>query len=378
MVTTRAIIVAIIIVIALGVAAAVMHRALTTTTTIASMYTPMGHTSTVSSVAATMSKTTTHQSDVVLKIFCAGSLYIPFKKVAEEFTKRYGVPVHIEPSGSVYAVRKVIDLGKRCDVIAVADYRLLPMYVYPNYSGWYIAFARNEIVIAFTENSRYADIVEKHPEKIFEILMRPDVRYGFSDPNQDPCGYRAVGVLALASMYYHNEDILRELVLDKIPGARVESKSGVLHIYVPPSFTPRGNLVVRPKSVDLIHLLEAGELDYAFEYKSVAIQHGLKYVELPPQINLADPQYDSFYRRVVVHILAGTPREKAISMSSIVYGLTIPVNAPHPDLAIKFVELLLSDIGRRIFEECGQPFLPKVLGWGAIPDELKRLIQVVG
>jgi len=314
----------------------------------------------------------------VLKVFCAGSLYIPLKKLAEEFRKRYGVDVHIEPSGSVMVVRKVTDLGKRCDVLAVADYRLLPMYVYPNYSDWYVAFARNEIVIAFTDKSRYADVVEKHPEKIFEILAKPEVRFGFSDPNQDPCGYRAVGVVALASLYYRNSSIFEKLVLDNVPGVRIENESGVLHIYVPPSFTPRGNLVVRPKSVDLIHLLEAGELDYAFEYKSVAIQHGLKFVELPKQINLADPKYDDLYSKVVVHILSGTDRERAVAMESIVYGVTVPKNAPNPDLAIEFVKLLLSDVGRKIFEECGQPFLDQVLGWGSIPEELKGLVKIVG
>jgi len=38
-----------------------------------------------------------------------------------------------------------------------------------------------------------------------------------------------------------------------------------------------------------VALLEANAIDYMFQYKSVAIQHGLKYIELPKEINLSDP-----------------------------------------------------------------------------------------
>ena len=35
---------------------------------------------------------------------------------------------------------------------------------------------------------------------------------------------------------------------------------------------------IRPKEVDLVALIEANAADYMFQYKSVAIQHGLKYL----------------------------------------------------------------------------------------------------
>ena len=316
-------------------------------------------------------------SSKVLKVFCAGSLYIPLKEFSRLFSTRYGVDVHIEPSGSVMAIRKVIDLGKVCDVLIVADYRLIPMYLYPKFTKWYVAFARNEVVIAFTNSSKFSSIISKDPTKIFEVLKKHSVRIGFSDPNQDPCGYRAIGVIALASLYYRDEAIIKELLLKLIPNLKVSLINDTIHIYVPSTITPKDGLVVRPKSVDLIHLLETGEIDYAFEYKSVAIQHGLKYVELPSHINLANPNLDPFYSRVVVHILVGTEGEKAIPMGSIVYGVTIPKNAPNYDLAIKFVKLLLSNEGRHIFETYGQEFLKKPLAYGLVPNELSGLVKII-
>ncbi len=305
----------------------------------------------------------------------AGSLTIPLQRLAEGFEKQYGVKVLLEPSGSVEAVRKVTELGKACDVVAVADYRLIPMFMVPRYAKWYIAFASNNLVVVYTDKSRYADEVKNsaNPMTVFQVLERPGVRYGFSDPNRDPCGYRAVGVIGLAALTTHNLTLLEDLVVSRIPGSRYELRNGTLHIYIPASPEPRGGLVIRPKSVDLIAMLEDGALDYAFEYRSVAVQHHLRYVELPPEINLGDPGMARLYSRVVVHIMAGTDREKAVAMAPIVYGVTVPVNAPHPREALLFVKYLLEE-GRRMFEEAGQSFLKRPLGFGEVPGELRGLV----
>ena len=41
---------------------------------------------------------------------------------------------------------------------------------------------------------------------------------------------------------------------------------------------------VRPKSVELVSLLKTGNMDYAWEYLSVAVQHDLKFIKLPDKI----------------------------------------------------------------------------------------------
>ena len=47
-----------------------------------------------------------------------------------------------------------------------------------------------------------------------------------------------------------------------------------------------GGKFIRPKETDLLALLEAGEIDYLFIYRSVAQQHGLKMILLDDAMNL--------------------------------------------------------------------------------------------
>jgi molybdate/tungstate transport system substrate-binding protein len=136
---------------------------------------------------------------------------------------------------------------------------------------------------------------------------------------------------------------------------------------------------MRPKETDLLALLEAGVIDYLFIYRSVAVQHGLQFLELPPEVNLADPERADYYGRVSVVQRADRPGGSArVAASPIVYGVTIPTAAPHPEAARRFVEMLLSQTGRRMMAEAGQePLRPALLsplsGTDAAPLPLEKL-----
>ena len=116
-------------------------------------------------------------------------------------------------------------------------------------------------------------------------------------------------------------------------------------ISVPDVQQPQGNKVtLRASEVDLIALLQTGYLDYCFLYESNAKQYGFNYIELPNQVNLGDPAYASNYQRV--QIVYSHQRFATITLDRtgepIYYGLTIPSNAPHPQLAEQFIQFLLT------------------------------------
>jgi len=304
-----------------------------------------------------------------LKIFHAGSLSIPLEDVNREFKdymreRGYKLEIQAESSGSVMAVRKVTDLERQADIVAVADYTLIPQMLIPNFTDFYVIFATNEIVVAYTNESRYAD--EINSENWFEILARPDVTFGFSDPNQDPCGYRSVMLMRLASLYY-NKPIFEELV-EKNTNIYAEGN----HVIAPAQIQTNDKVVIRPKEMDLASLVESGSLDYFFIYKSVAEQHKLRYVELPNEINLKDCSKADFYAQVSITL---SSTNQTIKAKPIVYGVTVLKNAPNREIALDYLKFMLSESGKRIFEENYQEFIWPPVAFGEIPEELEGVVM---
>lgn len=295
---------------------------------------------------------TVEQQKVVLKVFHAGSLTEPMKAFKEAFEKKYpNVEVQTEAAGSAATIRKVTELGRVADVIASADYSLIPKMMYPEYANWTIMFAKNQIVIAYRNDSKYAD--EINSQNWYQILRRPDVKFGFSNPNDDPCGYRSQVVIQLAELYYNDSTIYDDLVA-KHSNLKFVEENGTYVLRMPNSenIDPDTNkLMIRSMEMELIHGMESGEIDYFFIYRSVAQQHGFRYVELPPQIDLSSTKYADFYSKVKVVLANG----KTVVGKPIVYGLTIPTNAEHKEYAEKFVELIISEEGQKILQKLGQP-----------------------
>jgi molybdate/tungstate transport system substrate-binding protein len=132
---------------------------------------------------------------------------------------------------------------------------------------------------------------------------------------------------------------------------------------------------MRPKETDLLALLESGNVDYIFLYRSVAEQHKLKYLLLPDEINLKKSEFTELYNSVSVDINGKTPTEKITQKGEpMVYGITIPKNAPNKELAMVFVKFLLSkDKGMAIMQKLGQPsVVPSATNtYNKLPEELK-------
>ncbi len=285
-------------------------------------------------------------------IFHAGSLTVPMKALAEAFQALHpNVTFETEASGSNSAARKISELDREADVMMSADYTIIDKLLIPDWADWNIRFARNTMVIAYTGQSQHAD--EISAENWYEVLTRDGVIYGHADPDADPCGYRTLLVWQLAEKHYG------------VPG---------LYTTLDEHCPPRN---VRPKSVELIALLETGDMDYAWEYRSVAVQHGLDFVELPDEINLSQVEHAEFYAEASVDIAGKEPNiTMTIEGKPIVYGVTIPDVALSPDLALEFVKFLLGPEGQAIMEQQGQPpIVPPVADdKDALPAELEALV----
>lgn len=266
----------------------------------------------------------------VLSVFHAGSLSVPMKNLAAAFKRENPeVTIQLEASGSLSCVRKITELNQICDVLALADFNLIDDLVIPVYADWNILFAANELCLVYQKASHKSDLI--NTQNWFEILLDPDVRYGRSDPDADPCGYRTVLVMMLADRYYP-QGVKWQKLMEK------------------------DTRFIRGKETDLNALLESRTIDYMFNYRSVAVQHGFNYLKLPDSINLGNPGLNSWYSTAEIDVRGSSPDSKLRQRgASILYGLTIPLNAPNLALAEKFVRFITDpEKGRIIIEESGQ------------------------
>jgi len=291
-----------------------------------------------------------------LKVIAAGSLLAPFAEIEQEFEAAHpGVDVQIEGHGSIQVIRQVTDLHKTADLLAVADESLIPDLMYrpdkatgKNYTDWYLPFATNEMVIAYTSKSRYHD--EINQENWYQVIARPDVRLGFSNPMLDAAGYRALMVVQLAEEEYSDPTLFEHVIADHFPSTiNVTTKGTATTITLPEILRPSDNkVVIRDGSIYLLSLLEAGGIDYAIEYKSVAEGMNLSYVTLPASINLGSFDYADQYRQVTV--VLGFPRFSTIGQERtgrpVVYAMTIPSNAPDPELAREFINYTVNETAK--------------------------------
>ncbi|MEA2004437.1 MAG: tungstate ABC transporter substrate-binding protein WtpA [archaeon] len=318
------------------------------------------------------------QKKTELKVIYAGSMIVPFAELEKEFESTHpDVDVQMEGHGSIQAVRQVTDIHRNVDVLVVADENLIPDMMYPSHADWYVRFATNQMVIAYINNSGYAD--EINDSNWYEILARPDVTFGFSNPMLDACGYRILMVTKLAENYYDDQTIFDDLIAANIdPEFTIITDGDTAIVRVPETLDPRTEkIVIRGGSVQLLALLDFGEIDYAFLYKSVAEQHGLRYLELPAEIDLSSPEYEDDYKKVTIQL--GFQRFTSVGAKRvckpIFYGITIPKNAASPELAAEFVEFVISEEGFAVLWDMEQPTVSPVAdNPDKMPDRLRSAL----
>lgn len=288
------------------------------------------------------------QSETI-NIYHAGSLSAPFKAISEAFlSENPNFNIKIEVGGSLANARKVTEAKGDCDIFASADYKIVDNLLIPEYTNHNILFARNEMVIVKAPNARYKN--EINSENWIEILLKEDVKFGRSDPNSDPCGYRSEILIDLAQIMQTDKNFKNQM-LNK----------------------DKNN--IRPKEVDLIALLQTNSIDYAFLYLSVAKQHKLEFVELNDSINLGNLELEDFYKQGKTEIADKTPNSKQIIIGEpIVYSVSLMHRAKENEAAIKFLDFLLDeDKGLKIMREQFQLTInPQTKEFEKLPELIKK------
>jgi molybdate/tungstate transport system substrate-binding protein len=289
-----------------------------------------------------MSTRTIERGDV--NVIYAGSLIsIMETKIGPAFS-HLGYNYRGEGHGSIQDANMIIDGQRFPDIFISVGEKPITKLIdnNPSLAKWYIGFASDEFVIAYNPKSQFAADFGATPW--YQVLAKSGIRFLRSDPLLDPKGCYTVIATKLAGILYHNS-ILSSSILK---GERNQDQ-------------------LRPEEI-LLTLLETGEADAIPAYKHEAIERGFPFISLPPQINLADPAFSSYYKQASCTQLHGTLNFG----KPIVFDVTIPNTVRNTEGAIQFVKFLFSNQGKKIFQNDGFSLLLPTAGGNktAIPEAI--------
>ncbi len=195
------------------------------------------------------------------------------------------------------------------------------------FPGWAIAFAADQIGIAYTSTSTttsaamavlsaYNAATSTNTTSawydFFNNLTSGQIKVGMSNPNDDPAGFRAWMVLQLAGIAYNG------------------GLSGQQY-FVNRMISNHGN-VTAASAAALVPALETGQINFLFIYKSDIASEGLNLIQLRGGVNLGVPSYNSFYSQATYMTSGGLEKGAAI-----VLWLTVPKDSTDTANSVNFV-----------------------------------------
>ena len=260
-------------------------------------------------------------------VYIAASLTKPLQPALDAWGSAHHVRVLLESGGSLEHARKITELHRVPDLLVLADADVFPELLFPRYVDSYAAFARNRMVVAYRPTSRHASEIDS--TNWTRVVTRPDVEVGRTDPSAAPVGYRTLLLFQLAERHYREPGLAARLL------ARAPDRN------------------VRPNAAALAALLQLGELDYIYDYESVARTFGLTWIPLPDDIDLGDPTKAGEYARASVRVRGSGGDTVTIRGAPILYAIGLTKEAPHPRAARALDDWLLSADGRAAMRRAG-------------------------
>lgn len=249
-------------------------------------------------------------------------------KLANAFTNSTGIAFAPPKSAGSSALGQQIAQGDPVSVfISVSKTAIENTTLQSQYAGWGIAFATDQMSIAYinssltaaanaTVSSFNAAVSSNSTQAWYDFysnLTSGQVKVGISDPNADPAGYRAWIVLEAAGRAYANN----------------------ASYFVDRMLANTGN-VTAASAADLVPSLQSGNIQFLFIYKSDITALGLNYLQLPSGVNLGTPSYNSYYSQFTYNTTGGLEKGGAITL-----WITVPKDSTNYNESVQFVSFVV-------------------------------------
>jgi tungstate ABC transporter binding protein WtpA len=302
-----------------------------------------------------------------LIVFNAGSLTNSFSRLAIVYEKDHpdtGVRIYSGTGSAI--IDNITNNAEKADILAVDDGMLIEKQMFPNYADYYVKFAKNSMVLMYTNQSAHADEITS--DNWYVVLMYDGVRLVTGDPNTDPGGYRAYQTIKLSERFYGRSNIFN-LIIGSHSKITTTSVDGVYVIDVTNPDPDGKGLIIASTGQKPVDILKAGNADYYLGYMNTAWENNISYITLPVEMDLSDPTLADKYDTVAVKRILGNGT--AIETGTpIEYGITVPTVAVNSPGGVQWIQLLLSSEGRAILAGNGlTPIVPPA-GIGNVPVSL--------
>jgi molybdate/tungstate transport system substrate-binding protein len=235
----------------------------------------------------------------IVKVLYAGSLVTPMEGPIKDALRQRGIDLQGEPGGSKELANLIIAGVRSPDVFISVNPKLVTKLGDRVASS--TTFAGTSLGVTWSPHSRFARFFESviaRQTTLWQVLARPGVNIGRTDPRLDPKGeYTLQGV----QMWLGSDRAHQILGADENPAQ------------------------IFPEQ-DLLARIDTGQVDVGFVYRTEAIARGYQFIPLPGAAALTD---------------------------RITYTLAIMKAAPDPDAAQTFASFILNGDGRAILERAG-------------------------
>ena len=317
----------------------------------------------VAGAAATGYFLTMRSSSGVPLVIYSADAYVPeVAALASGFTSQTGIQTSPPKGGGSFALAQQIAQGNPVSVfVSVAKSAVSSSYLKNVSSGWAIAFAGDQMTIAYSNASAQSPEAEKLISayqtavatnatsawfEFFSNLSSGSVKVGISNPSADPAGFRGWLVLeAAGKLYAGNESYFVSRMLGS-----------------------SGN-TTGASAAELVAPLESGQIQFLFIYKSSAVAHKLNYFQLPTAVNFGNASYSKFYSQFTYALPSGVE-----SGSPILLFVTVPSDATNPSGSLEFVSYIVQHSST--LQSFGlTPLNPSVLyNETSVPEAIQRLV----
>jgi molybdate transport system substrate-binding protein len=250
-----------------------------------------------------------------LEVFHADSLGGPMRELKKAFEAKHADVTINLTSGTSRQLADRILKGEPCDVFASSSPKIADELVQKNAAAWSVVFSANEMVVITGKGN------PKNIRKVAD-LARPGVTFTRITGDKDLGTARTVEFLKRAAALEGKPE-LAEKIVEMAPADAAHPQS-----------VPATVAMVRESKAT------AGVVYYS---AAVAARNDIEIIRFPASVNLSD---------------------------EIQNAASVPGTAKHPKEAAAFVAFILSDEGKAILQQTGQPPVTPPIRTGKIPPEL--------